>query len=33
MGPYAAVGLTGAIGSADVVHIHWGKCPDELKIY
>ena len=32
MGPYAALGLMGAIGSTDAVHIHWGCCPSSLKI-
>ena len=31
MGPYAALGLMGAIGSTDAVHIHWGCCPSELR--
>lgn len=30
MGPYCALGLNGAIGSTDAVHIHWDKCPKEL---
>jgi hypothetical protein len=30
MGPFAAVGFPGAIGSIDVVHVRWDKCP---KIY
>lgn len=31
MGPYAATGLTGTIGSADVVHVHWAMCPVGLQ--
>ena len=31
MGPYAALGLMGAIGSSDAVHIHWGCCPNSLR--
>jgi hypothetical protein len=32
MGPFAALGLMGALGSTDAVHIHWGCCPKDLKI-
>ena len=31
MGPYCALGLNGAIGSPDVVHIPWGRCAKNLK--
>ena len=31
MGPYLVLGLNGAIGSMDVVHIPWGMCPSSLK--
>ena len=31
MGPYCALGLNGAIGSTDVVHIPWGRCAKNLK--
>jgi hypothetical protein len=31
MGPYFAVGLDGAIGSCDVVHVHWERCPANMK--
>ena len=31
MGPCAALGLMGAIGSTDAVHIHWGFCPNSLR--
>ena len=31
MGPYCVLGLNGAIGSTDVVHIHWAMCPAALK--
>ena len=31
MGPYAALGLMGAIGSTDAVHIHRGCCPSTLR--
>jgi hypothetical protein len=28
---YARLGLPGAMGSMDCSHIHWGKCPKEIK--
>jgi hypothetical protein len=33
MGPYIALGLNGAIGSTDAVHIHWDKCPAGHKTF
>jgi len=32
MGPYMAVGLDGAIGSTDAVHIAWGMCPRAIAV-
>ena len=32
MGPYIALGLDGAIGSTDAVHIAWGGCPTGCSI-
>jgi hypothetical protein len=32
MGPYIAVGLDGAIGSTDAVHIAWGGCPSGCSV-
>ena len=31
MQAYAAIGLPGAMGSVDVTHIFWGKCPKDLQ--
>lgn len=31
MGPYLLLGLSGGVGSMDVVHIPWGMCPWHLK--
>jgi hypothetical protein len=33
MGPYSALGLDGAIGSTDAVHLHWDRCPTDQRTY